>query len=208
MSADVELYMGKVSKHCEKCGKLFSYYNTTYQNRRFCSKICDSIAKRTERIGMTFSEKHKNNISESNMGHPGYWTGKKRSQETIEKFRVSHIGKKQSEETIRKRIKRGAEHYNWQGGITPITRRRVRGIFWKKIADGIRNRDNNTCQDCGFMGENIKLPVHHIIPFRISKNNNEDNLTTLCQSCHVKRDLFWKNCLSELVAKSISAKVI
>lgn len=140
------------------------------------------------RKGMKFSEEHKKNLGLSHKGKIGYWLGKKRSKETIEKFIKSHLGKKQSKETIEKRIKRGKEHYNWQGGITPLTRRRTRGIFWKQIADRIRERDNNNCRMCGFEGNGKKLPVHHIISFMISKNNNPNNLITLCQSCHIKSE--------------------
>ena len=140
------------------------------------------------RIGMKFSDEHKLNLSLSHIGNPGYWLGKKRSEDTKEKFRLSHLGKKQSRETILKRIKKGSEHYNWQGGITPLTRKRVKGIFWKQIADEIRIRDKNTCQLCGLEGNGKKLPVHHKIPFKISKDNSPENLITICQSCHMKAE--------------------
>lgn len=146
------------------------------------------------RKGMKFNSEHRKNLSLSHIGKSGYWTGKKRSSEDIEKFRKSHLGKKQSKETILKRIKKGLDHYNWQGGITPLTRRRIRGIFWKQIANEIRKRDNNICQICGLKGNGKKLPVHHIIPFRISKDNNFNNLITVCQPCHMKLENK-KNCI-------------
>jgi len=142
--------MSKINKKCEVCDKLFSYYNTTSPNRRFCSKICDSIAKRTERIGMTFSEKHKNNLSKSHMGNSGYWTGKKRSQETIEKFRISHIDKKLSKETIeKKRLSMLGKHIGdknpmWNGG----TAKNNYPLEFKRMRHQIREHDNYTCQLC------------------------------------------------------------
>ena len=176
----------QVTKLCDYCRRSFSYYLSSYKNRRFCSKPCYSKTQEIERKGMKFTESHKKNLRLSSLGKQGYWLGKKRSEEDIKKFRVSHTGKKQSNETILKRIKRGKDHYNYQGGITTITRKRTRGIFWKRIADKIRERDNNICRSCGLNGKEKKLPVHHIIPFRISKNNDFQNLITLCPSCHIK----------------------
>jgi len=133
-----------------------------------------------------FTKEHREKLSKTSLGWPGYWLEKKRSEATKEKFRLSHLGKKQSRETILKRVKRGSEHYNWQGGITPLTRKRTKGTFWKQIADEIRQRDKNICQSCGFEGNGKKLPVHHKIAFKISKDNSPTNLITLCQSCHMK----------------------
>lgn len=136
--------------------------------------------------GYNFSKKWRDNLSKSHIGQRGYWTGKKRSPEDIEKMRKSHLGEKQTKERILKRIKRGPEHYNWQGGITPTTRKRLRGTFWRQIADEIREKHNNTCFVCEKKGGNKKLPVHHLIPFRITRDNNFYNLIVLCQSCHIK----------------------
>jgi 5-methylcytosine-specific restriction endonuclease McrA len=121
-----------------------------------------------------------------NKKYKGYWYGKKRSLKDREKMRLSHLGEKQTVERILKRIKRGKEHYNWQGGVTPKTRRRTRGMFWKKIADEVRRINKNTCFVCEKYGGNKKLSVHHLIPFSITKDNNLYNLIALCQSCHMK----------------------
>lgn len=142
--------------------------------------------------GIKLTEEHKQKLSVAKKGkytginHSMY--GKKHTAEARKNMSEAHMGITQSKETIRKRIKVGKDHYNWQGGITPETRRRTKGIFWKKTADQIRVRDNNTCQVCGCIGDYNNLPVHHIIPFKISKNNNSDNLITVCQSCHIKLD--------------------
>lgn len=60
------------------------------------------------------TKKTRENLSKSHIGKTGFWTGKKRSPEDIEKFRKSHLGKKQSEETKRKRMESisGKNHYN------------------------------------------------------------------------------------------------
>jgi 5-methylcytosine-specific restriction endonuclease McrA len=64
----------------------------------------------------------------------------------------------------------------------------MRGMLlseWTKLAEDIRKRDNYTCQVCGKKYD--ILHVHHIIPYRISRNNNPDNLETLCGKCHLKK---------------------
>jgi len=170
----------KEKKTTSEIAKQFNVSGVTILNRLKKNNI------NTSRKGKEFSKEHIKNISLSHIGSKGYWLGKKRSLEDVEKFRKSHLGKKQSEELILKRIKKGKEHYNWQGGITPLTRRRTKGTFWKRIADEIRIRDNNTCRICLLKGNKTKLPVHHIIPFKISQDNSPKNLITLCQSCHMK----------------------
>ena len=55
--------------------------------------------------GYKQNKKHRKNLSKSHIGKAGFWTGKKRSPEDIEKFRKSHLGKKQSEITKKRRSK-------------------------------------------------------------------------------------------------------
>ena len=196
-------------RECDICNKTFSYYETTYPNRRFCSRKCSSIAKKTERIGMKFTEEHCRNISKSHNGHKGYWTGKKRSAEDIEKFRKSHLGKKATEETKAKMSKTqkgkriGKENYfygkrligdqnnNWHGGksFEPYTYH-----FNEKLKEEIRNRDNRLCQLCGKneLKNGKKLAIHHAD--YIKENCNRENLLALCNSCNNKVNFnrgFW-----------------
>lgn len=59
---------------------------------------------------------------------------------------------------------------------------------WKTLSKKIMMRDNLTCQSCGL--NKTKLNVHHIIPYSISKNNNEENLVTLCVPCHTSIEYY------------------
>lgn len=69
-----------------------------------------------------------------------------------------------------------------------------RGKRWDTIKKIVKERDNHTCQHCGITEKEwIKkkgqpLQVHHIVLYRVSKNNNIENLITLCNSCHTKAD--------------------
>jgi len=77
----------------------------------------------------------------------------------------------------------GAKHFNWKGGSSfePYS-----SDFNEALKEKIRNRDNRTCQLCGIKEEelNRKLDVHHIDYDK--KNCNEENLISLCKSCHMK----------------------
>lgn len=50
--------------------------------------------------------------------------------------------------------------------------------------EAVLNRDSYTCQICG--AKNTRLEVHHIVYRSKGGTNDEDNLITLCESCHKK----------------------
>lgn len=50
-----------------------------------------------------------------------------------------------------------------------------------KVAANVLHRDGNNCQRCGgFRG----IQLHHILPRSRGGRHTEENLTTLCLSCH------------------------
>jgi len=53
---------------------------------------------------------------------------------------------------------------------------------WSEIRNYILNRDNYTCSNCNGTKE---LHVHHIVPLTRGGTNNETNLATLCEKCHI-----------------------
>lgn len=82
---------------------------------------------------------------------------------------------------------KGPNHHSWRGGSDDY-----RGPNWHKVSERIRIRDKHTCQECGIKQIKPRLDVHHIIPFRFFDNdhesaNEEENLITLCKSCHSKQ---------------------
>lgn len=50
--------------------------------------------------------------------------------------------------------------------------------------EAVMNRDSYTCQICG--AKHIRLEVHHIVYRSKGGTDDEDNLITLCESCHKK----------------------
>ncbi|HUV84266.1 MAG TPA: HNH endonuclease [Methanosarcinales archaeon] len=77
----------------------------------------------------------------------------------------------------------GENNPGWQGGVQ-------RQPYPKEYSDDlreiIRERDNWTCQQCGWTQEQEGqlLPVHHIDYDK--ENSAEENLITLCHCCHSK----------------------
>ena len=82
------------------------------------------------------------------------------------------------------------KHWNWKGGITPELQKRINNPVWKIIRKKVYARDNWTCQICGIKCNKYKgqIQCHHIIPYRITQDNSESNLITLCASCHGKEE--------------------
>ena len=99
-------------------------------------------------------------------------TGKVLSEETRTKIGVSLMNNPKIS---------GPNANNWQGGISHSY-----GPDWLKQKRLALERDNHTCQHCGKIKKEIgKEPdVHHIVPHKLTQDNNLDNLVCLCMSCH------------------------
>lgn len=94
----------------------------------------------------------------------------------------------------------GESHWNWQGGKS----KEKYGLgFNKWLKTSIIERDGNECAFCHLSGKTNKLNIHH--KDYNKKNNNPNNLITLCVSCHTrtnyKRD-FWITCFKNYVIYS------
>ena len=136
--------------------------------------------------GYVMPEETKKKISKKNKGHSNskehnekirknhakYWLGKKQSKKANDKRRRALIGKN-----------KGSKSGLWRGGISfePY------GLeFNNDLREVIRNRDRRKCQVCQKIELNnkVRLSVHHIDYNK--KNNNPNNLISLCKNCHMK----------------------
>lgn len=139
-------------------------------------------------------------------GSKNHFFGRHHTKESKEKNRIAHIGKKPNEKQLAglaygrilkkgisapwaknlpQSFKKGEQHINWKGGCSSW-----RGKNWKKICKSILIRDNFRCVECSCTKN---LSVHHIIPWRVMKNNSESNLVALCKKCHFIADLKYTN---------------
>jgi len=122
-------------------------------------------------------------ISESHKGKNHPMWGKHQSKEWRKKISKAILGKKRSEETKRKmsEANKGENCYFWCGGISfePYGEE-----FNKKLKKQIRERDKFICQECKQTEKKLgyTLICHHIDYNK--KNNDPDNLISLCKSCH------------------------
>lgn len=73
----------------------------------------------------------------------------------------------------------------WQGGKS-IQHKIYGGFFSKQLKDKIRVRDKFICQKCGIPELELtrRLLIHHID--KNPKNCSEENLMSVCKSCHIK----------------------
>lgn len=58
---------------------------------------------------------------------------------------------------------------------------------WDELREFILERDNFTCQDCGFFSLTIGMAVHHKQQLIHGGDNKPENLITLCNKCHRKK---------------------
>ncbi len=98
--------------------------------------------------GKKLSNEHCEKLSESHKGNPGFWEGKKRSD---------NVGQAVAK---RNKEKRGDKHWNWQDGITPINQMLRQRIETKEWRQKVFERDNFTCQKYGLVRD--KIQAHHI----------------------------------------------
>ena len=69
----------------------------------------------------------------------------------------------------------------WRGGsTTPYDR------SWREIRLAALDRDGHACTICQSVD---RLQVHHVNPYRYSKDHSLGNLVTLCRKCHSREEL-------------------
>lgn len=200
-----------LTKICIQCGKLFKKSKNlsmkTWNNRtKFCSKNCHSKSL----TGKLQAKSHKQKISKS---MKLVWYNEIYRRPLIEsmtntlnkKFKYKYTsrecyycgtefkinikcaylrneGKYCSRKCLYKDLKTislNINNSNWRGGISlePYGME-----FTNELKKRIRERDNNKCIECGVSSLEENLQIHHIDYNK--KNNNENNLVTLCSSCH------------------------
>ena len=135
--------------------------------------------KKIEDIILLLKKRNNKKISDAKKGH-------KVSEKTKRKIRKTLKGRRCSPRTeFKKKDVRvtGKNAWNWQGGksFKPY------GVeFNEHLKEVVRNRDRRKCFICEKteLENKEKLSVHHIDYCK--KNNNLNNLISLCRECHLK----------------------
>lgn len=146
----------------------------TYRKMAALCKCCvNTIMRWTKRYNIKYKRKYTKEFSKNRSRITSkFRIGKKHSEKTKEKMRLSQLGEK---------------GHNWMGGKIPLRNRSP----WKQQKQKTLKRDNYICQLCGKTkkeNDNRELDVHHRVPFRYFKNYKDahdlNNLITLCRKCH------------------------
>ncbi len=106
----------------------------------------------------------------------------KHTPESLAKIVSKTTGKRRTPEQLQKL--RGANHYNWKGGITTHDRQeRIR--FQRTMQKAVFERDSYKCQICSSNGD---LQVDHIKSWADFPGLRFvlDNCRTLCAKCHYR----------------------
>lgn len=145
------------------------------QNHTIQSKI--KISEKHK--GSHHTEETKERIRNQMLGH----ITTKKTKEKISQTQKTNwkIGK---QKITKSQFKKGKNHPNYIDGRSYDYAPNRYGDDWDNIRQLVYRRDNFTCQECG--KKNMKLDVHHIIPFLDGGSNELDNLISLCRSCHSK----------------------
>ncbi len=154
-----------------------------------------SLAKKgksSNRLGVKLTIEQREKISIANKG-------KKHTKATRQKIGEGNKGKIVSEETRQKMKKPKTEEHKEK--ISKSLKGKYSGVksphwnngssfepygidFNETKKQQVLERDNYICQDPNCDGNHKKLHIHHIDYDK--KNNNPENLITLCNSCHSK----------------------
>jgi len=192
-------FIGMIEKTCNICGKNFYVSQYRKDSAKYCSRLCKYKAPVTGRKIL----KHKECPQCKKMFMPAslklIHCSRECYQKSIERFYVCQscgISFRRMPRTMKPvpmfcSIKcradyfSGNNHHCWKGGVRYFGRDDFDIKKWKQIIrPHILDRDNYTCKRCGANQETEILNVHHIIPWSISKNDSDENLITLCRSCH------------------------
>lgn len=167
-------------RDCLWCTKSFPFSNGALVRGYFSRPLGMMIGKVTQQFcSRPCSLQYRN--SHANPGRTE--RARTLSRERMLKRGTAHLNTPQTHLKQRLAIL-GANHWNWQGGITPENRRRrnlQEARDWRKA---IFERDNYTCQICLKRGG--YLQADHIKPWSLYPDLRLElsNGRTLCRDCH------------------------
>jgi 5-methylcytosine-specific restriction endonuclease McrA len=168
---------------CKQCEQPFEVKPYRVESARFCSTRCYGLWQRVHRRGVG-----RNRVTVS-----CYTCGKAMERQPCQVMEHNFCSRECFGEWRSSKAWSGENNPAWIGGHVGY-----RGPNWARQSAKARNRDGDTCQQCGVRDNNLNLPVHHIRPFHLFDDYREanrlTNLVTLCPICHTKADnAFWRD---------------
>jgi len=161
--------------------------------------------QRMAKLGKHLSDDHKRKIGDASRGHIVSEKVRREIGDVHRGMIHSKKSRKMMSITHKKMYALGINRPPPRKGIRTSTtmsqkeyERRVMysSIEWQTIRKQVYKRDRYTCQICGIRFRDHKgngMNAHHIIPYRINKDNSLENLITLCNSCHRKEEVKYYN---------------
>jgi len=181
----------KIEIKCVVCGKIRRYSPSHAKVRKCCSKTCGYKYLSLNYSGKKSKAGFRNASVKLNCKICGKLFTEFKSR--IKDGRGIYCSKQCTFEG-QKNYSKGENNPNWLGGRTEENDLFKGQGWWEKLRMKIYTRDNFTCQICGIKctryNNKTKIQCDHIIPRFVEENHNEDNLWTLCNSCHTTKDYF------------------
>lgn len=191
-------FTGMVEKICDICGSSFEVKPYRKHIAKYCSNKCRHKApvpsrKKLNKIECEFCKKLFQPIASKIR-----FCSKECVNKSIEKFFVCQncgILFRRMPATMkpepmfcgvpcRAEYLSGANHHGYKGGRY-LNRNSFNITEWKnKIRPSILERDGYSCKRCNANQETTIIHVHHIIPWSLTEDNSQENLISLCISCH------------------------
>lgn len=170
---------------CKECGLVFQ--DLKCNNRSLCSKGCRISWVGSRNANMRRTEVQRLAITGPN-SH--LWKGGKPNCLDCGKELSTYKGNKGRCGSCSRSFLSKERHYNWKGGITPLTKAIRNSLPYKEWRIAVFERDDYTCQHCGVRG--AYLHADHIKPFALYPELRMDisNGRTLCVPCHKNTNTF------------------
>jgi len=126
-----------------------------------------------------------------------YFSKEERERRSISMLGINNPNFGSTEKFLNTMAKRrGANHWNWKGGITPNNEKLRKCLEYKRWRRAVFERDNYTCQFCEKKNEvSGQLQADHIKPFAYypELRFELDNGRTLCIGCHKTTSTYKKH---------------
>src|SRR6185369_8097075 len=164
--------------NCATCGK--SFYRTTVKARhghQFCSRACHYAGRSAGLVQRIVSRPYR--LPPKAPNRCVFC-----ASEFIPRQRALRHCSRACELAAQSARMVGDKNWAYKHGLSKRHKRCYRGPLWDATRKAIYARDKWLCRRCGKHCGAREIQCHHVVPYRLSKDNRETNLITLCKSCH------------------------